>query len=505
MVQSRLSDAAHQAGHNGGIPATTSIDAQMPMDQRCDILRMLGGLGGNYMLAHRLGRRRSLVFIARFLADPLLAVRDTHGAHGPFLRIDYPHSTRANPKRLFVVADTGLCRTLLSGTENWLNVQINMAGRKNHASSRLVYGMTRLRGQRHEHYRKMFLPPLKRSPVLAMAPKMASIAESLVDGWPVGVPLPLTKISAQMAKHLAIGLLFGDDSARGLPVADMIGSLMTASWIVPGPAYVRWILEAPKLERAILTWAAEKRGNPDAQDILALLANNFDEAGNPPSPQLIGGIISFFFGAAYDTCLNALSWTTILLTQHPAIMARLVAELDVALDGGPVTMDALDRVPLLESAVREAMRLFPPVPLLMRKAAGKTTLGGEDVKRGERVLIGGMLINRDPSLYPQPDCFNPDRWSNLKPSPFQYLVFGAGGHMCPGTTFGYQMMRIALATILTRRAVELPDGLSIGHRLAVTHRPHGKVEIILRPRGDLVRQARANGRFRDLVTLPEMF
>lgn len=454
------------------------------------------------MLAYRLGRRQSLGFVARFLADPLVTVRNAHHARGPLLQIDYPHSTRANPRRLFLAADVGLCKTLLSETDTWVNVQINMAGRKNHASSRLVYGMTRLRGQRHEHYRKMFMPPLKRPPVLAMAPRMAWIAETLVDGWPVGVPVPLTQISAQIAKHLAIGLLFGDDSARGLPVADMIGSLMTASWIVPGPAYVRWILQAPKLERAILTWAEEKRGNPDAQDILALLANNLDEAGNPPSPQLIGGIISFFFGAAYDTCLNALSWTTILLTQHPVIMARLVAELDVALDGGPVTMNGLDQVPLLEWVVKEAMRLFPPVPLLMRKAARDTRLGEENVKRGERVLIGGMLINRDPSLYPDPDRFNPDRWSNLKPSPFQYLVFGAGGHMCPGTTFGYQMMRIALATILKKRAVELPAGSNIGHRLAVTHRPHGKVEIILRPRGAFVRHARANGRFSDLVTIP---
>ena len=498
MVQSQMGDvltSKHDAGAHQS--ASTSLWTGATISLGCRAR-------GNCMLPYRLGRRRSLGFIARFLADPLVTVRDAHREFGPFLQIDYPHSTRAKPKRLLVVADTGLCRTLLSGTESWLNVQINMAGRKNHASSRLVYGMTRLRGQRHEHYRKMFVPPLKRPPVLAMAPKMALIAESLVDGWPVGVPLPLTKISSQMAKHLAVGLLFGDDIDRGLPVADMIGSLMTASWIVPGPAYVRWILQAPKLERAILDWAAEKRGNPDAQDILALLANNFDEAGNPPSPQLIGGIISFFFGAAYDTCLNALSWTMILLTQHPAIMARLVAELDAALDGGPVTMGNLDRVPLLESTVREAMRLFPPVPLLMRKAAVKTRLGDEDVRRGERVLMGGMLINRDPSIYPEPDRFNPDRWEALKPSPFQYLVFGAGGHMCPGTTFGYQMMRIALATILTKRAVELPAGSNIGHRLAVTHRPHGKVEVILRPRGEPVRQARANGRFRDLVTIPDL-
>ncbi|TIM35740.1 MAG: cytochrome P450 [Mesorhizobium sp.] len=115
-----------------------------------------------------------------------------------------------------------------------------------------------------------------------------------------------------------------------------------------------------------------------------------------------------------------------------------------------------------------------------------------------------MTINRDPSLYPDPDSFRPDRWATIRPSPFQYTVFGAGGHMCPGVTFGLQMMKIALATILSKRSVELSPAARIAYRTRVTLAPIGNVEVIMRPRGEAARSGRATGRFRELVVIPAL-
>ena len=323
--------------------------------------------------------------------------------------------------------------------------------------------MTTLRGQRHEHYRKLIAPPLKRPAVLAMSPQMARIAASRSPPGRSAAPFQLTDAARTMAKHLAIGLLFGDDRERAMPIADMIARAMQASWILPTPALYRWLKEAEAQERAILDWAEEKRGNPDSQDILSILINNTDEAGNPAPLDLIGGLTSFIFGAAYDTCQNALAWTLILLTQHPEAMAALVAEIDGAVGGELATMDRIGALPRLDWTIKEAMRLFPPVPVQMRKATRPTTLGGEAAVKGDRVVISALQINRDPTIYAEPDSFRPERWAEIKPSPFQYTTFGAGGHMCPGVTFGMQMMKIALATILSKRTVELSRHLA--HRL----------------------------------------
>lgn len=443
------------------------------------------------------------MLLARFALEPLSAARAVHRAYGPFIKANLPGPFGDRGRRtVFVVADAELYKTMLSDTETWRNIEISARSRHNPASLRLANGMTRLRGQRHEHYRKVIAPPLKRPAVLAMSPQMARIASDQVSTWPVGSPFQLTEAARTVAKHLAIGLLFGDDRERAMPIADMIARAMQASWILPTPARYRWLKEAEAQERAILDWAEEKRGNTDTQDILSILVNTADEAGNPTPPELVGGLTSFIFGAAYDTCQNALAWTLILLTQHPEAMAALVAEIDGAVDGDLATMDRIGALPRLDWTIKEAMRLFPPVPLQMRKATRPTTLGGEAVDRTNRVVISALQINRDPATYPEPDSFRPERWAEIKPSPFQYTTFGAGGHMCPGVTFGMQMMKIALATILSKRAVELSPTSRIGYRTRVTLAPVGKVEIILRERGSPVGSTQAKGAFRSLFAPP---
>jgi cytochrome P450 len=455
------------------------------------------------MQAHQLGRWEAAVLLARFALEPLGAARAAHSAYGPFIKAKLPgRAARAHKRVVFVVADAELYKSMLSDTETWRNIEISARSNRNAASQRLANGMTTLRGQRHEHYRKLIAPPLKRPAVLATSPAMASIAASQVAAWPLGKPFQLTEAARTMAKHLAIGLLFGDDHERAMPIADMIARAMQASWIVPTPALYRWLKEAEAQERAILDWAEEKRGNQDSQDILSILVNNTDEAGNPAPLELIGGLTSFIFGAAYDTCQNALAWTLILLTQHPQAMAALVAEIDGALGGDLATMDRIGALPQLDWTIKEAMRLFPPVPVQMRKAMRPTMLGGEAVGIGNRVVISALQINRDPTIYVEPDSFRPERWSQIKPSPFQYTTFGAGGHMCPGVAFGMQMMKIALATILSSRSVELSADSSIGYRTRVTLAPVGKVEIILRERGTPVSSARAKGAFRRLFAPP---
>ncbi len=453
------------------------------------------------MQAHQLGKWEAALLLSRFLMEPLSAARAAHRAYGPFIKAKLPG--RPGKSVVFVVADAELYKTMLSDTDTWRNTEISHRSSRNPASRRLAGGMTTLRGQRHEHYRKLIAPPLKRAAVLAMSPQMASIADRQVATWPVGRPFQLTDAARAMAKHLAIGLLFGDDRERAMPIADMIERAMQASWILPTPALYRWLKEAEAQERAILDWAEEKRGSPDNQDILSILINNTDEAGEPAPLEIIGGLTSFIFGAAYDTCQNALAWTLILLTQHPEAMAALVAEIDGAVRGERATMSRIGALPRLDWTIKEAMRLFPPVPVQMRKATRRTTLGDEAVREGDRVVISALQINRDPATYAEPDRFRPERWAEIKPSPFQYTTFGAGGHMCPGVTFGMQMMKIALATILSTRTVEMCATSRIGYRTRVTLAPVGRVEVILRERGTPVLSTQVKGAFRRLFASSE--
>ncbi len=447
-------------------------------------------------------RWSTLAFLASFVREPILATRRLHEKNGPFVRLEYPFGSGKRPRCGYAIADSELLRAMLSATDVWRNVKITFTGLPNHASKRLNMGMTRLRGARHEHYRKLIAAPLKKPAIAAMAPEMARLADDHVRQWPQGVELDLPKQAKSLATVLAVGLLFGADIARARPISDLITEHIAASWFIPGLALARWLPKASEQERLILEWAQEKRGDLDARDLLSVLVNNPDERGEPPSPEIIVGIMTFLFGAAYDTCQNALTWALVLLTQHHEIAERLAAEIDDAFGGDLPTAARLAELPLLNGVTREAMRLMPPVPLQFRKSLLPTTLGGCDVDVGTRVLVSAHLINRNPALYPDPDRFVPDRWLGCNPSAFDYPVFGAGTHMCPGITFGYQMMKIALATIVARHRVELAPGARVDYRTAITLTATGRVGIVLRPHGTTGRGPALSGRFRQIVALP---
>lgn len=459
-------------------------------------------MSGGANIPTYLGRLRSLRVLIGLAINPISTTRRLHASNGPYVIVQYPHSRRSRPQILIFVADAGLYRAVASNSEAWRSANILWLWPKNTAATRLSRGVTRLRGARHAHYRRLLALLLSRPAIADMSLDMAAIAKRNVDSWPRDRPIEFVSVARDLMQDFVISLLFGQDRARALPVARMIGAAAAAAWPFPGPAYFKWLRTAPKLEQAISDWVDEKRGELNPKDIFSVLVNNPDEKGEPPSKEVIGGILSFTFGAAYETCQNALAWTLVLLTQHPKIAVALTEEIDRAAGGGLGSMDGLGKLPLLDNVIKEGMRLFPPVPLQFRRSLVETELGGARIPAGMRVLTSVYLINRDPELYNQPRKFMPERWFNLNLSPFEYPVFGAGGRMCPGALFSDQMVKIALVAILSSHRVELAHPARIDHRTAVTLSPHPGVQVVLREKTAVSTSTAPYGAIHELVDLP---
>src|SRR5262249_7350475 len=157
-----------------------------------------------------------------------------------------------------------------------------------------------------------------------------------------------------------------------------------------------------------------------------IVVNSPDENGQPASNPCVVGHVPTLLGAAYETCQNVLIWTLVLLDQHPDVARDVVDEIEGRLRGADPTWSSLSDLPLLDSVVKESMRLVPPVPIQTRAATRDTTLAGFAIKKSWRVMLSLFLTNRNPDIYPQPDRFLPDRWGTINPSPFEYSVFSAG-------------------------------------------------------------------------------
>jgi cytochrome P450 len=269
-----------------------------------------------------------------------------------------------------------------------------------------------------------------------------------------------------------------------------------------GTPYRRMLQDGATLERGILDWAACKRKNPENDDLFSLVINSADENGRPASDSKIVGHVPTLLAAAFETCQNALIWTLILLGQHPRIARDLLDEIRGRLGGAPPSLERIADLPLLDAVLKESMRILPPIPQQFRVANVNTMLAGFPLSKDTRVVLSPFLTNRDRDLYPEPDCFKPERWDSIDPSPFEYLVFSAGPRSCPGYWFGFAVLKVAVATILTRFRIAFAPHARIDHRVSLALTPRGRVPAtLLRQDGAFVAEP-IRGSLRTLVRLP---
>jgi cytochrome P450 len=157
---------------------------------------------------------------------------------------------------------------------------------------------------------------------------------------------------------------------------------------------------------------------------------------------------------------------------------------------------------LFDGVINESLRLFPPVPQQFRVATRDTTIGDIPVPQDTKAVLSPFLTNRDPDLYPDPDCFKPERWANINPSLYEFFRFSAGPYTCPGSNFGTSLLKVMVATILTRFRVVLAPNIPIDYKVTLTLTPQGRIPATLLPQDRAFAGSHVRGSIRKLVRLP---
>jgi cytochrome P450 len=453
-----------------------------------------------------------------FAREPLIATRRAHERFGPFVMLDEALPL-VRVKRtvmlgvpLVLAAGAAFHAELLSDTDTWRGVSLLPGGPRGSAARRIGSGLTRLTGDAHAHYRKLVLAPLRRGHVEGSAARMARIAEAEVASWPLGEAIDLWDYVRRIMRKLALDLLFGGETEPSVAIADLVSALMERKWgagatalplNLPFTSYGRIVGDAATLERRMLAWVAEKRGRPDARDLAAIIVNSAGTDGRRPDDAAIVGQLASLFAASSEASQSALTWTLVLLIAHPRIAADLQEEIRPKLGAGAPALERAAELPYLDAVVKESMRLLPPVPIQMRVAQRDTTIAGHAVPQDSRVMLNTFLTNRAGELYPEADVFRPERWAAIAPSMFEFPVFSAGPHACPGYWFGSLAVKIALAAILTHCRMELPPDARVDYAVQPTFRPRRRLAVILRRAGDGKPAAvQVAGSIRHLVRFP---
>ncbi len=199
-------------------------------------------------------------------------------------------------------------------------------------------------------------------------------------------------------------------------------------------------------------------GSP--KELFEVLLTLRNESGEPryTIDQITGMFISLMF-AGHHTTSGTAAWTLIELLKSPHYMKRVNEEIDtIYADGREVSYQALREIPLLENGIKEALRLHPPLIVLMRKVVHDFHYKGHTVRAGDLVAVSPAVSNRMPECFPNPDLYDPDRYAAGREEDkqlFAWTPFGAGRHRCVGAAFAMMQLKAIFSTLLRSYEFEL--------------------------------------------------
>jgi cytochrome P450 len=341
--------------------------------------------------------------------------------------------------------------------------------------------------------RKLAAPAFQHRRIASYAAVMADYAERAQQRWADGEELDVAREMTRLTMSVVGKTLFDTDV---ITEADDIGAALTvalryvdAQTSTPLPTPISWPTPRnthnrraiARLDATIYRMIAERRASgADNGDLLSMLLLARDEGGGGMSDTQVRDEAMTLFLAGHETTAVALAWAWYLLSQHPAIYARMRDEVLRALGGRPPTFDDLPSLPYTLQVFKETLRLYPPAYVIGRYATRDVDLGDRRLPAKTWIVISPYTMHRRHDYFPHPDRFDPDRFApeTEKRLPrCAYLPFGGGPRICIGNHFALMEGQIILATLAQRVAFELVPGQQIAPEPVVTLRPRGGIRM----------------------------
>jgi cytochrome P450 len=406
-------------------------------------------------------------------------------------------------RNIFVVNEPGAIRhVMLDNAANYVKSEVS----RRVLEPGLGRGLLTSEGDTWRQHRRIMAPSFDPRSVAGYGPIMTDVTQELLAEWDA-IPEPReADVAAAMMDttlHIISRAMFSSDSDEIVDVVEasvnryqvqvqpnILDFMHFPKWlarlITPFPAGI--FTEFDKKVDRLLT---ERGRAPEAEpkDLLArLIAARDAETGGGMTAQEVRDQVVTIFMAGHETTSQALSWTWYLLSKHPAVEAELHDELDDVLQGRTPRYDDIVRLRYTRMVIEESMRLYPPAHTTARQPIADDEILGHRIPAGAAVLIVPWLLHRKPSLWENPDRFDPERFAPERASSrprFAYMPFGAGPRICIGAAFAMAEAVLILATIAQRYRLRLKPGHPVVPQGLITLRPRYGLRMFLERRQDL--------------------
>jgi cytochrome P450 len=315
---------------------------------------------------------------------------------------------------------------------------------------------------------------------------MLECAQTAIDGWKPGSTLllqdELTEVTVRIITRCVLGADEGEEREERLRhlVTDWLHSVLTPGLFAFGSLVglnkMRRYLERKTDERLeeshgmcpypgrkstglkaefmrmliedVERCRSEGIGNRD--DVLARVSAASYEGEGMMNIRTVVDQLTLLFSAGHETTAKSIGWILRDITERPTLAAQLKAEVEEHFGDRAIEPLKCRELPLLNSVIRESMRLTPVTTMVQREITEPIEIRDHTLATGTVVAPSNYLAHRHADFWERPDEFIPDRFIGLKPPPYVYFPFGGGGRKCLGATFAEFEMPILLAPILRR-------------------------------------------------------
>jgi len=362
----------------------------------------------------------------------------------------------------------------------------------------------------HMRQRRLMQPAFHRRRIAMYANTMVERAARLAGEWQDGATVEMRQEMTRLTLGIVCKVLFNTEAdGEAAEVGQAFSELMelTTFMLVPFSEYleklplpqsIRFRRAKARLDAVVSRIIRERRqsapgdrglqsGDDDRGDLLSTLLAAEDHEGGTGrmADEQVRDELMTLLVAGHETLSNALPFTWYLLSQHPAIEARLHDEIDSVLGDRLPTLEDLARLPYTEMVLAESMRVYPPVWFLGRRALQPYEVGGFTIPKGSFIVLSQWVTHHDPRYYPDPDTFDPERWTpeaRASRPKFAYFPFGGGVRGCIGESFGWTEGRLAVATLAQRWSMRLVPGHPVAIHAVSTLRPKYGVRMTVHRR-----------------------
>ena len=343
----------------------------------------------------------------------------------------------------------------------------------------------------HLEQRKLMLPAFHGERMQRLAGLMSELAQREVRAWPREEPIELHPRLQALTLEIILRAVFGlRQGARLNALRGVLGEILSfaasplsllgmprglLASIGPAARLKRLLAEADSLIFEVI--AERRRAGADGvegDDVLATLLDARHEDGSQMSPEELRDELMTALVAGHETTASQLAWAFERLARTPVVLERLHAELD-GQDAGEEYMTAV---------VSEILRLRPVLPyaqVAMVKAP--VQIGPISYPPGVALVANAYLLHHDPTIYPQPHAFRPERFLSEPPGTYTWIPFGGGRRRCLGASFAQLEMKIVLRAVLEDCKLapshSRPEAI---HRRSITISPSHGSSVLLHQR-----------------------